>query len=254
MKLTALIRLVLRALARRIAWMLAFAAVFLLTALTVRLLTDTGDGHAELDRLFTFGGPTLASAFLVLGWLVGRFPIIVTLVLMAGFFSQDRADGTARLFMARPVSPVAIYAVRFATLATLAFVLSALLLPAFDLLLLGEWAGAGAFALITADIIVYGGLVVLLSLFTRADAWIALLLGILAMTWHALRTAGFLDALSPAGRETITFLLPPYGALFAIESAFGALRPVPWPSVAFACAWGGALLAVSAVILARREV
>jgi ABC-type transport system involved in multi-copper enzyme maturation permease subunit len=253
-RVKASIRLVLRALAGRIAWMLAFAAVFLLTAITVRLLTDTGDGHAELDRLFAFGGPTLASAFLVLGWLVGRFPVIVTLVLMAGFFSQDRTDGTARLYLARPVSPVALYAMRFATLAALAFLLSALLLPAFDLLLLGEWAGAGSFALILTDIMVYGGLVVLLSLFTRADAWIALLLGVLAMTWHALRTAGFLDPLMPAGREVITFLLPPYGALFAIESAFGALRPVPWSAVAFACAWGGALLAVSAVILSRREV
>jgi hypothetical protein len=234
--------------------MLVFAGVFLLTALAVRLLTQTGDGHAELDRLFAFGGPTLASAFLVLGWLVGRFPIVVTLVLMAGFFSQDRAEGTARLYMVRPVSNVALYALRFATLAGLAFLLSALLLPAFDLLLLGEWAGAGSFALIVADIMVYGGLVVLLSLFTRADAWIALLLAVLAMTWHALRTAGLLDALAPGGRETITFLLPPYGALFAIESAFGAVRPVPWSAFTFACAWGGALLAISAVILARREV
>jgi hypothetical protein len=234
--------------------MLVFAGVFLLTALAVRLLTQTGDGHAELDRLFAFGGPTLASAFLVLGWLVGRFPIVVTLVLMAGFFSQDRAEGTARLYMVRPVSNVALYALRFATLAGLAFLLCALLLPAFDLLLLGEWAGAGSFALIVADIMVYGGLVVLLSLFTRADAWIALLLAVLAMTWHALRTAGLLDALAPGGRETITFLLPPYGALFAIESAFGAVRPVPWSAFTFACAWGGALLAISAVILARREV
>lgn len=254
MRTMAIVPLTLRALAGRIAWMLAFAAMFLLTALTVRLLTESGDGHAELDRLFAFGGPTLASAFLVLGWLVGRFPIIVTLVLMAGFLSQDRADGTARLFMARPVSPVALYALRFIVLAALSFALSAMLLPAFDLLLLGEWAGTASFALIAADIIVYGGLVVLLSLFTRADVWVALGLGILAMTWHALRSGGFLDTLSPAGRETITFLLPPYGALFAIESAFGELRPVPWSAVAFAFAWGGALLAIAAVILSRREV
>lgn len=254
MKLTASVTLTMRALGRRIGLMIVFALVFLVTASAVRLLTDAGDGHAELDRLFAFGGPTLASGFLVLGWLVGRFPIIVTLVLMAGFVSQDRADGMARLYFARPVSPVALYALRFATLAALAFTLSATLLPIFDLILLGEWAGEGALALIAADIMVYGGLVVLLSLFTRADAWIALLLAILAMTWHALRSAGLLDVLAPAGRETITFLLPPYGALFAIESAFGDLRPVPWDAFAFACAWGAMLLATAAVILTRREV
>ncbi|MGH7501642.1 MAG: hypothetical protein ACREL7_07770 [Longimicrobiales bacterium] len=254
MKITASVRLLLRSHARRIGFMIAFAAVFLFAAFTVRLLTDTGDGHAELDRLFAFGGPTLASAFLLLGWLVGRFPVIVTLVLMAGFFSQDRADGMARLYLARPVSPIAFYALRFATLAALAFALSASLLPLFDLILLGAWAGAGSFALITAEVMVYGGLVVLLSLFTRADAWVAFLIAVLAMTWHSLRAAGFLDALTPAGRETITFLLPPHGALFAIESAFGDLRPVPWDAFAFACAWGVMMLVLAGVFVGRREV
>ncbi|MCI0437487.1 MAG: hypothetical protein L0271_28220 [Gemmatimonadetes bacterium] len=254
MKGLVIIPLVLRALSRRIALLLLFAAVLLLAAGVARWLTDTGGGHAELDTLFAFGGPTLASAFLLTGWLVGRLPLIVTLVLMAGLISHDRAEGTARLFMVRPVSPLLLHGTRFFVLAALSFALCAIVLPLFDLILLGRWAGAGTLALIAANVIVYGGLVALLSVWTRADAWIALLLSFVAMTWHALRSADLLAALSPAGREVITFLLPPHGALFALESAFGQLQPVPWDALGFAAAWGIVALAIAAVTLSTREV
>ena len=249
-----MVPLVLRALSRRIALLLLFALAFLAVAGAARILTDTGDGHAELDTLVAVGGPTLASAFLLTGWLAGRLPLIVSLVLMAGFFSQDRSDGTARLLLARPRSPLALYGVRFALLALLSFALCSVVLPLFDVILLGQWAGPGTFALIAANVLVYGGLVALLSVWTRADAWLTLLLAILAMTWHALRSADLLAALSPGGRELVTFLLPPHGALFALESAFGQLQPVPWDALAFAAGYGIVALAIAAVALASREI
>ncbi len=254
MRTVAIVPLVLRACTRRILLLVASALVLLAAAGAARLLTDSGDGHAELDTLFAFGGPTLASAFLLTGWLVGRLPLIATLVLMAGLFSQDRADGTARILLARPVSALPLYGVRFAVLAAVAFALCALTLPLVDVILLGTWAGPGTFALIAANVFVYGGLVALLSVWTRSDAWLALLIAIVAMTWHALRSADLLSALSPGGREVVTFLLPPHGALFALESAFGQLQPVPWDALVYAAGWGVAALVIAAVALSAREV
>ena len=45
-----------------------------------------------------------AGLILLIGWLVGRFPMIAALVLMQGAFSSDRAAGYARLYAVRPRS------------------------------------------------------------------------------------------------------------------------------------------------------
>src|SRR5690606_24415150 len=200
----ALAGLALRARRRRVLALLAFAAVFLAAALTARLLVSRGaGGQIEMDRLFIVGGYPLVSALLLLGWVLGRYPLVATLVMLAGVISHDRAEGYARVYGVRPMSPRRIYAVRAALLAAVAF---AVFMPVFDLVMLGTWAGPATFVLILAYVIVYGGLVVLLSVWTRGDAWIALLLALLALVWDALRRADAL-MIPPGLRDLVTFVL-----------------------------------------------
>jgi len=243
----------LRALRRRFGLLAAFGALLLASAAASRLISGA-PGHVELNRIFELGGTTLASAFLLIGWVVGRFPLVATLVLFAGFFSQDRESGLARLYLARPISPLAIYGVRFLGLAAAAFVISCIVLPLFDLILLGHWAGPATLVLVAAHVIAYAGLVALLSVWTRADAWVALLLAIAALAWDALRSADMLAAVPPGGRQFVSFVLPPHGALFALESAFGNLRPIPWSAFTDVCIYGASLTLVAALFLRIREV
>lgn len=249
----ALVRLDLVAMRRRLLLLLAFAAVLLLSAVAARLLSSSPD-HVELDRIFELGGPTLASAFLLLGWLVGRFPLVATLVLLAGVFSQDRASGLARLYLTRPVPPLAVWGTKTVARCLAAFVCSAVVMPVFDLILLGQWAGPATLVLAAAWVIAFGGLVAFLSVWTRADSWIALLLGILAMTWYSLRSAGMLDAVPVGGRQFVTLVLPPHGALFALESAFGQIQPIPWTALGDACIYGFTLFVLAALLLRTREI
>lgn len=253
MRLLASVPLDLLAMRRRLLLLLAFAAVLLLSAVTARLLSSSPD-HVELDRIFALGGATLASAFLILGWLVGRFPLIATLVLMAGVFSQDRAGGLARLYLARPVSPLAVWGPQMVARSLVAFAASVLVMPVFDLILLGQWAGPATLVLAAAWIVAFGGLVAFLSVWTRADAWIALLLGILAMTWFGLRTAGVLDGVPIGGRQFVTLVLPPHGALSALERAFGQIQPVPWSAFGDACIYGVTLYVLAALSIRIREI
>lgn len=243
----------LRALRLRFALLGGLAVVLIGSAGLARLLSRGAD-HVELDTIFQLGGTTLASAFLLLGWLVGRFPLIATLVLFAGFFSRDRETGMARLYLARPISPLAVWGIRYVTLAAAAFLSSAVVLPLFDLVLLGEWAGSASFVLAGAWIIAYAGLVALLSVWTRGDAWIALLLGVAAMTWDALRGADMLALLPAGGRQFVSLILPPHGALFALESAFGSIEPVPWNALMDVSIYGFTLTLVAALLVRVREV
>jgi hypothetical protein len=250
----ALVGPALLALRRRMLGLLAFSLLFLAVAAGTRLLAPTHDGHVEVEQLFQIGGYPLVSGLLLLGWVLGRFPLIAALVLLAGIFSHDRAMGYARIYAVRPVSRLATYGMRFAVLAGIAFILSTLLLPAFDVLLIGQWAGPGTFVLIAAYVLVYGSLVALLSVWTRADAWIALALAISAILWHALRTGGALDATPVALREALSIILPPHGALFQIETAFASLQPVPWAAFAYVLAYAAVLLVLAGVSLVRREI
>jgi hypothetical protein len=217
-------------------------------------LTGSHEGHLELDRIFEVGGAPLASGFLLLGWALGRFPLLAVLVLMAGCFSHDRAAGYARLYFARPVSPLQVYGVRFAVLALLAFALCALLMPTFDVILLGAWAGPATLVLIAAYIIAYGTLAALLSAWTRGDAWIALLLALLSIVWHALRTGGALETTPPGIREVITLVLPPHGALFRLESAFAEASPVPWDAFLYVALYGALMLVLAGISITQRDV
>jgi hypothetical protein len=248
----ALAWLELRARRKRLLALAAFAGLFLAAGITARLLVADSHGHVDADQLFLVGGYPLVSALLLLGWLLGRFPLIATLVLMAGIVSDDRATGQARLYAVRPTSPTAIYGARFLVLAATAFAFSALLLPAFDLLLLGTWAGPATLVLILANVLAFGGLVTLLSVWTRADSWIALFLTLAALVWNALRAASKLTV--PIGvRDFVSFLLPPQAAILRLEDAFGALQPIPWDAFWYVVGYGVVLLGMAGVGVRGRE-
>lgn len=252
--LASFIVLSLRSRLRRIVGLAAFGLLFLLAGATARVFTASEHGHVEMDALFEFGGTTLVSAILLLGWLVGRFPAIAVLVLMAGVFSDDRARGHVRLLAVRPRSVVTLYGTRVIVLMALAFVLSIIVMPAFDLLVLGEWTGDGIFALIAAQTLVYGSVTALLSTLTRADAWVALFLGILAAVWDGLRRANILDFSALPVREIVSVVLPPQGALLRIETAFATSAPIPPDALLYVVLYTALVLLIGGVSLARREI
>ena len=121
---------------RRILALLITAALFLAAGATAAAI-GREDGHVEFDRLFQVGGYPLISGMLLAGWLIGRFPMIAALVLMAGIIADDRDDSRARLLTVRPVHPALVYGARFVVLGLAAFLLAAILLPLYDLQAVG---------------------------------------------------------------------------------------------------------------------
>lgn len=253
MSAAALAGLTLRSRRRRLLALLAFAAVFLAAALAGRVLATGPEGSVEVGQLFVVGGYPLVSALLLLGWVLGRFPLIATLVLLAGLVSDDRRDGYLREYAVRPVSLLRVYGVRWATLAALAFAISIVLLPLFDLIMLGKVAGFAYVPLILAYVVAYGGLTALFSVWTRGDAWIALLVAIFALVWNALLTAGTLTGAPPGVTQVITFLAPPQSQFLRLEGAFASIQPIPWDAFFLVCAYGVVALLLAGVSLANRE-
>lgn len=248
-----MIALFLRSRARRIAALLGFALLFVLAALAARTLTGTEHGQVEVGNLYLIGGYPLVSALLLLGWMIGRYPLIAILVMMAGVVSADRANGTMRLYAARPTSLSKVYLLKFLAAGAIAFGISAVLMPAFDLLLLSRWAGPNTFVLILSYVLVYGALIFFLSIWLRGDVWVAMALAIIAMLWDALLRANKLAHLGPGIREVVAIVLPPQGALFQIENAYGAETAMPWGSVAYVVAYSAILTVAALVSLRLRE-
>lgn len=246
-------RLVLAERGRRLVGLILFAILFIASAVVARVLTGQ-EGHVEIGELLRMGGYPAISALLLLGWLLGRYPLIATVILMAGLFSGDRAAGFARVYAVRPVSFVRLYGIRFLILLSIAFVLSAVLLPLFDVVMLGEWAGPATFVVIGCYVLVYGALVALLSVFTRGEAWIALGLAVTAMIWDALRRGNVLDEAPPGVREAVSFVLPPQGPLFRIEDAFAQVQPIPWIDVGYVAGYAFVLMVAAAVFIGDREL
>jgi hypothetical protein len=248
-----MLALFLRTRLRRVLVLIAFGLLFVAAGLTARVMVGTEDGRVEAGALFLVGGYPLVSTLLLLGWLLGRYPLIAILTLMAGVVSDDRISGMSRLYAVRPTSLAGIYVRRYFVVTALAFALSALLMPMFDLLMLGTWAGYATLILIVSYIAVYGSLMFLLSVWFRSEVWVTLLLATLAMLWDALLRNGKLATAAPGIREVIAIVLPPQGALFQLESAFGAIQPVPWGSFAYVIAYGAILFAAALVSLRIRE-
>lgn len=254
MKSIALTRLVLAERKMRYLGLIAFAIVFIFAGLAARALVGSPEGHIELGQLMMMGGYPLVSALLLLGWLLGRYPLIATLVLLAGVISRDRHNGHARIYASRPISLLRVYAPRVLLLSFSAFVLSAILMPTFDVIMLGQWNGASTFVLIACYVIAYTGVITLLSVFTRGEGWLTLLLALTAMVWDALRRGGLLDNAPPGIAQAVAFILPPQGALFRVETAFAELQPLPWASVGYVIGYGIVTLVAAAVFIEDREL
>ena len=249
-----MIRLFLRSRLRRIIALLAFALLFLFSALVARTLVGGGHGQVEIGNLYQIGGYPLVSALLLLGWLIGRFPLIAILAMTAGIVSADRRNGTMRLYAARPTSLPRLYLTKFAVAAVVVFAMSIMLMPSFDLLLLARWAGPNTFVLVTSYILVYGSLTFFLSVWVRGDVWITAILAIVAMLWDALLRSGRIAGTAPGFRELITVVLPPQSALFRLESAYGAETATPWGAFAFVVAYSAILTVAALVSLRIREL
>jgi hypothetical protein len=247
------LRLELQRLLPRILGLLAFGALFLAAAATARLFAGS-DGHVEFDRLMGVGGYPLVSALLLTGWLVGRFPLIAVIVLSAGVFSRDRDSGFARLVATRARAPLLLFFLRVLLALLMAGALSALVLPAFDVLMLGRLPGSQLLALVLGYVLVFGALTALLSTLTRADGWIALFAAIAAIVWHALLRAGAVVAAAPGPRGLLTALLPPQGALAQLETAFAADEAVPGFALVYCATYAALALVLAGVAAARREL
>ena len=248
-----MLALFLRTRLRRVGALMGFAFLFLAAGLTARALVGGEADHVEMGQLLLIGGYPLVSTLLLLGWLLGRYPLIATLTLAAGMVSEDRVSGMSRLYAVRPTSLVGIYVRRFFAVTALALALSTLLLPVFDVIMLGAWAGPATLVLIVSYVAVYGALCFLLSVWFDHEVWLVLALAIAGMIWDALLRAGTLEATAPLLRKTVAVILPPQGALFQLESAFGSVRPVPWGSFAYVMAYSAILLVAAIVSLHFRE-
>jgi hypothetical protein len=215
-----------------------------------------GGADPGLDELFRQGGYPLVSAVLLMGWSVGRFPLFAALVLCSGVCWGGRGTGWARIAHARSRSPLALYAWRWLLFAALAFAAAALVLPLFDLLVLGTWAGPATFVLALAAVLVYGALAAFLSAWLRADVALATA-GILAgaaHVWHAALRSGAADAVPRGVGRFLSFVLPPQGALYALENAFAGVEPIPWASFGYAAGYAAVMAALTLVSVVLREI
>jgi hypothetical protein len=253
MRTAAVVGLTLAGRRRRILLLAVFGVALLAVGGLAAVMGRGPGGRLQLDPLFVTGGYPLVSGIILTGWVLGRFPLIAALALVAGLVSDDRATGQARLLAVRGASPVAVYGTRLAALLAVAFVLSAVVMPAFDLIMLGTWAGPATLVLIAAQVLVYGGLTALLSVWTRLDAWLALLAALGALGWAALGNAGILPHW-PVLSHVITLLLPPQNALHALEGAFANVQPIPWDAFAFCAGYSVVAIIVAGLALRHREM
>lgn len=241
---------------------LVLAALLLLAAGAVAAAVSRGpEGHVEIAPLLERGGAWLVSGLIFIGWLVGRFPMVAVLTMAGGAFRGGRArpDGAPSRSAGMPGGagkasvPRGGVALRLGTAAAAAFLLSAVLLPVFDLVMLTAWGGLATLVFILAQVAVYGSLTAFAALWTRWDGWLALVLGAAAMGWHRLAEAGHAPTW-PVLADLVAFVLPPRAALVALEDAFPGIQPIPWTALAYALGYAVAVLLVTALIARRRGI
>lgn len=233
---------------------LGVAALLLLaTGSAVAGVARGPEGHVEIAPLLERGGAWLVSALIFVGWLVGRFPMVAALALaggaMRGGGGSYPRSGPARAAGTAASTDGATF--RLALASGAAFLLSAVLLPAFDLIMLTAWGGVATVVFIVAQVAVYTSLTAFAGLWTRWDGWLALVLGAAAMGWHRLAEAGHAPTW-PVLADLIAFLLPPQAALVAVEDAFPGIQPIPWSALAYALGYAATLLLATMVVVRRR--
>lgn len=239
---------------KRIAAIILFGAMYLVGALSVRALGAGPDGHVEADQLFQVGGYPLVSAFLLTGWSIGRYPLIIVVAMVAGLFSTDVRAGFTRIYMCTRVRILPLYGIRLGMLLLLSFVMSSVLLPTFDYIVLRQWSGRQVFVLIAAYTLVFGTLTALFSVFTRADAWATLFVWIAAMVWHSLLRGGLLARVPEVITQGLSVILPPQAALNSLENAFADAQAVPWGAFLYVCMYSTIVLLIAGLVASRKEI
>lgn len=250
----ALVWLELYARRKRIAALALFGVLYVLGAVVVRVIGTGEHGQVEPDKLMAVGGYPLLSAFLLSGWSIGRYPIVITLVMVAGLFSADVRAGYTRLYAATRVRILTLYAFRLLMLMLLAFAMSAVVLPVFDFVILGTASGLQLYVVTAAYVLTFGALTALFSVFTQADAWAALFAWIAGMVWHGLLRGGLLEPVPQFLTQAVSVVLPPQAALNTIEDAFGNAQAVPWSAFLYVCMYAALVLLVAGLALSRREI
>jgi hypothetical protein len=239
---------------RRIAALVLFGALYLVGAIVMRAIGTGDHGIVDPDKLMQVGGYSLLSAILLTGWSIGRYPLVIAMVLLAGIVSRDIKSGYARLYAVTRVRLLALYASRLAILMLLAFVISALLLPAFDFIILGKLSGPQVYVLVAAYILVFGTLTALFSVITRADAWVTLFVWMTGMVWHGMLRGGMLNRVPAALTQLVSVVLPPLGALNTIENAFANNQAIPWGAFLYVAMYSVLMLLLAGLALSRREI
>lgn len=239
---------------RRIAALFLFGALYLIGALALRSIGTGEHGIVDTEKLMQVGGVSLLSAFLLTGWSIGRYPLVIVMVLIAGIVSRDIKSGYARLYAVTRVRLIALYASRLAMLLLLAFALSSVLLPAFDFIILGKLSGPQVYVLIAGYVLVFGTLTALFSVITRADAWVTLFVWIVGMIWHGMMRGGMLNRLPTALTQIVSVVLPPLGALNTIENAFANDLSIPWGAFLYVAMYAMLILLLAGLSLSRREI
>jgi hypothetical protein len=108
--------------------------------------------------------------------------------------------------------------------------------------------------LMAAYILVFGSLTALFSVFTRADAWVAVFTWIAAMIWHSLLRGGALDRVPGSVIQIVSAVMPPQGALNTIEDAFANTQAAPWGAFLYVCMYAALVLLIAGLAMSRREI
>lgn len=178
---------------------------------------------------------------------------LAMLILLAGFVADDRRRGYYRIHLSHPVSPLALYGLRWLLAFALALGAAALFLVLGQLVAWGELRGGAAgllLALLAA--LTYGGLLAFLSVvLPRGDAWAAVALYLLTFFWLQVLSLGA-EPLTAGLRQAITLVLPPQTALQDVYVAL--LRgSIAWGAAAFVAGYGVFWLVAAGVLLRLRE-
>ncbi len=230
-----------------------WAPRFLLLALIVWVLSLLEPAfHTHLEEATSAQpdpemGPLGISA--TLSYLSG----LVMVVLLAGFVSGDRRRKYAHVYLSHPVSPLALYGLRWALAAAVAMVVAVLFLVVGQTVAWGEFRGGwSGLWLALLSTLVYGGLMAFLSAaLPRGDAWVALAMFLPTFFPQALI---FVErALNPAGYRLLLFLLPPQWAFQDVYLSLIQGSAMAWAAVAYVVGYGLVWLGLGALLLRVRE-
>lgn len=174
------------------------------------------------------------------------------IILLGGSVSGDRASGWYRMYFAHPTRPIAYYGVQWLLALVLSVGTSAIFLVVGQMVAWGEFQGGWTglyLALLSA--IAYGGMIAVLTVLTRGDAWIAL--GLYVVNYVLLQAVSLgVNPFPGVPGQIVALLLPPQLALSDVFDGLAAGMIAVGPSI-WAVGYGLFWLIVAGVLLRMRE-